>query len=232
MRSLSGEELAKLLAAASGTPFAPLLTVALASGARRGELLGLKWDDVDLARGTISIRRALEQTKKGGVAEKTPKSGKARVVYLPASAVEALRRHRVAKGRLGPGYVFPGDDSGAAWIPHKVTDGFRALAHTAKVSGASFHTLRHTCASQLLAQGVHPKVVQEMLGHSTIAITMDLYSHVTPSLQSEAAEKLDAVLQQALAGFVPRACRGDLKVTSKPIVATIDTVLGVKNLAK
>jgi integrase len=198
MRSLSDVELAKLLFAARGTPFGALVTIAVASGARRGELLGLKWDDVDLARGTISIRRSLEQTKKGGVAEKSPKSGKARVIQLPEIAVEVLRRHRLAQGRLNPGYVFPGDDQGGAWTPHKVIDSFRALARTAKVPRASFHTLRHTCASQLLAQGVHPKVVQEMLGHSTIAITMDLYSHVTPSLQAEAAAKLDAVLRQAL----------------------------------
>ena len=70
----------------------------------------------------------------------------------------------------------------------------------AGIGRASLHTLRHTCASQLLAQGVHPKVVQEMLGHSTIAITMDLYSHVTPSLQAEAAGKMDVVLRSALAG--------------------------------
>ncbi|MFZ0574582.1 MAG: site-specific integrase [Candidatus Cybelea sp.] len=179
--------------------FAPLVTVALACGARRGELLGAKWDDVDFARGTLSIRRSLEQTK-AGVAEKTPKSGKSRLVHLPETALETLRRHRVSQGRLGPGYIFPGDDAGNPWTPQKVSDGFRALAKRAKISGASFHSLRHTCASMLLARGVHPKVVQEMLGHSTIAITMDLYSHATPSLQAEAATKLDAALQSALAG--------------------------------
>lgn len=188
-----------LIAAAFGTMFAPLVTVALACGARRGELLGAKWDDVDFARGTLSIRRSLEQTK-AGVAEKTPKSGKSRLVHLPETALETLRRHRVSQGRLGPGYIFPGDDAGNPWTPQKVSDGFRALAKRAKISGASFHSLRHTCASMLLARGVHPKVVQEMLGHSTIAITMDLYSHATPSLQAEAATKLDAALQSALAG--------------------------------
>ncbi|MGA8534676.1 MAG: tyrosine-type recombinase/integrase [Candidatus Tumulicola sp.] len=93
---------------------------------------------------------------------------------LPKSGIEKLRHHRIAQGRLGPGYVFPGDDAGNPWTPRKVTDGFGALARTAKLSGASFHTLLQTCASQLLAHGVHPKVIQEMLGHSTIAITMDL----------------------------------------------------------
>ena len=136
--------------------FAPLVTVALACGARRGELLGAKWDDVDFARGTLSIRRSLEQTK-AGVAEKTPKSGKSRLVHLPETALETLRRHRVSQGRLGPGYIFPGDDAGNPWTPQKVSDGFRALAKRAKISGASFPSLRHTCASMLLAQGSAPQ---------------------------------------------------------------------------
>lgn len=198
MRTLTAEEVGRLTVAAAGTRLAPLVTVALACGARRGELLGAKWDDVDFARGTLAIRRSLEQTKLG-LAEKTPKSGKSRIVHLPETALETLKRHRVAQGRLGPGYIFPGDDAGNPWVPQSVSDGFRALAQTAKVCGASFHTLRHTCASMLLAQSVHPKVVQEMLGHSTIAITMDLYSHSTPTLQSEAATKLDAALQIAMA---------------------------------
>jgi integrase len=199
MRSLTAEEIGRLIAAASGSVFGPLVTVALASGARRGELLGAKWDDLDIGRGTLSIRRSLEQTKTG-IAEKMPKSGRSRIVHLPETAMEVLRRHRIAQGRIGPGYIFPADATGIAWTPQKVSDGFRALAKKAKITGATFHSLRHTCASQLLARGVHPKVVQEMLGHSTIAITMDLYSHVAPSLQAEAATKLDAVLRQALAG--------------------------------
>jgi integrase len=198
MRTLSAEEIGRLVAAAAGTAFLALVTVAIACGARRGELLGAKWDDLDVKRGTLSIRRSLEQTK-AGVAEKTPKSGKSRIVHLPETSLETLRRHRVAQGRISPGYIFLGDPAGNPWTPQKVSDGFRALAKKAKIVGASFHTLRHTCASMLLAQGVHPKVVQEMLGHSTIAITMDLYSHSTPSLQAEAATKLDAALQIAMA---------------------------------
>jgi integrase len=198
MRFLSREEIGRLVSAAAGSNLEALVTVALAIGARRGELLAAKWDDVDLGRGTLSIMRSLEQTK-AGIAEKSPKSGRSRIVQLPRSAVEALRRHRIAQGRLSPGFVFPGDADGRPWSPQKVTDAFRRLAKGAQIVGASFHTLRHTCATQLLAQGVHPKVVQEMLGHSTIAITMDLYSHVTPSLQAEAATKMDDVLRVALA---------------------------------
>jgi integrase len=198
MRRLTTAEVGCLIAAAAGTRFASLVTVALASGARRGELCGAKWDDLGFARGTLAIRRSLEQTKTG-IAEKTPKSGKPRIVQLPETALETLRRHRVAQGRIGPGYIFPGDDAGSPWIPQSVSDGFRALAKKAQIRGATFHTMRHSCASMLLAQGVHPKVVREMLGHSTIAITMDLYSHSVPSLQIEAATKLDAALQSAIA---------------------------------
>jgi integrase len=127
MRSLTTEEVGRLIAAASGTVFAALVTVALACGARRGELLAAKWDDADFGRGTLAIRRALEQTK-AGVAEKVPKSGKSRVIHLPQTAPETLRRHRISQGRIRPGYIFPGDAAGNPWIPQKVSDGFRALA--------------------------------------------------------------------------------------------------------
>jgi integrase len=234
MQFLTVEEIERLFTCADGTKFSPLIAIGLATGARRGELLALKWDDIDLTRRTVSIRRSLEQTKHG-VSEKVPKSGKSRVVELTAGAVETLRRHRLAQadeygiGRIaGTSYVFPGVD-GAAWRPHMVTDGFRGLALKAGINPsplrqrattragrraaadlprlpvsrrptATFHSLRHTCAVLLLASGVHPKIVQEMLGHSSISITMDLYSHVTPSMQSEAVRKLDAILRLPAAG--------------------------------
>ncbi len=237
MRFLTADEIAAVFTAAAGTRFSPLIALALATGARRGELLGLKWDDVDLARGTVAIRRSLEQTKRG-VAEKTPKSGKARVIALTAGAIETLRRLRLSEADergigsvAGARYVFAAVDGGA-WAPHKVTDGFREIARRAGIvappirkrastragrkasseatceakakrpAEITFHSLRHTCATMLLSQGVHPKIVQEMLGHSTVSITMDLYSHSTPSLQSEAAQRLDAVLHLPGAGAV------------------------------
>jgi len=235
MRFLGAEEIAKIFRAAEGTQYSPLIALALATGARRGELLGLKWGDVDFAGGAVAIRRSLEETK-SGVAEKTPKSGKSRVVALTLGALETLRQHRLrvadAQGigrTAATNYLFANDD-GTAWRPHKVTEGFRRLARRAgivplptrkrpttragrrwppeiKKTGAlrrggeiTFHSLRHTCASMLLAQGVHPKVVQEMLGHSTVSITMDLYSHTTPTLQSDAVRRLDSILRLPDAG--------------------------------
>lgn len=194
-RYFSRNEIERIIKAAAGRPLRPLIALALATGARRGELLALRWSDVDLERGSIAICRSIEQTK-DGVREKAPKNGKQRVVDLPATAVELLKRHRLrqaAKAGLGPGWVFPGSDGGA-WTPHKVTDGFREILRKAKIESGSFHSLRHTAATQMLELEVPPKIVQERLGHSTIAITIDLYSHATPSLQAEAARRLDVVL--------------------------------------
>jgi integrase len=196
-RFLSSDEIVRLLQAAEGTSLRPLIVLALATGARRGELLGLKWSDVNFDRGTLAIRRALDQTKTG-VLEKTPKNGKSRVLPLPVSAIEALRLQRSECLCERSNYVFPGADGGA-WIPHKVSDGFRELCRKAKIAGASFHSLRHTAATQMLELEVPPKVVQERLGHSTIAITMDLYSHATPSLQLEATHRIEGILARLLA---------------------------------
>jgi integrase len=185
--------------AAAGTWYAPLFALALATGARRGELLALKWQDVDFARSTLAIRRSLESTQRYGVREKSTKSGKARVVDLPASALELLRRHRLARAldRIEPGYIFP-DSDGGPWDPNKVSEHFRHFRYLAKLKGVSFHSLRHTAATQMLELGVSPKVVQERLGHGSISITMDLYSHSTPSLQADAAKRLDGALAPLL----------------------------------
>jgi integrase len=245
MRCLSSDEICRLMAAAAGTELAAPTAVALACGVRRGELLGLKWLDVDFERGTLAVRRSLEQVRvvksrdaqgvvvaDTFVAEKPPKSGKPRVIVPPACAVELLRELRRERarteGHIPTGYVFPDPKGGGGpWAPHKITDAFRELARKAglvpirarattragrrakraapklrkeqRPPTITFHSLRHTCASLLLAQGVHPKIVQEMLGHSSVAITMDLYSHVTPSLQTEAAQRLDAILRPSLA---------------------------------
>jgi len=193
-RFFSSDEIVTLLQTAQGNPLRPLIVMALATGARRGELLGLKWSDVNFERGTVAIRRALEQTRRG-VIEKTPKNGKSRMLPLPASAMELLQRRRGTHANTD--YIFPGPNHDA-WTPHKVTDRFRELCRKAKIVGGSFHSLRHTAATQMLELEVPPKVVQERLGHSTIAITMDLYSHATPSLQLEASRRIDGVLTRLL----------------------------------
>jgi integrase len=191
VRFLSQGEVAHLLSVAGDTPLWPLIVLALATGARRGELAGLKWSDVNFDRGTLAIRRALVETK-AGISEKTPKNGKSRVLPLPSTVVELLRRHPESV-RSSFDYVFPGP-SGGPWPPEKITIAFRTLCRKARIVGACFHSLRHTAATQMLELEIPPKIVQERLGHSTIAITMDLYSHATPSLQSEAALRIDKIL--------------------------------------
>jgi integrase len=170
---------------------------------RRGEIAALRWKAVDLDRGQLAVVASTEQTDAGDVREKEAKSGRARTVALPALAVEELRRWRLAQAeellRLG----IRADDS-----RHVVTrtDGEpvqpRSLTHVMSAFleewGVTLHGLRHSHASHLLASNIHPKVVQERLGHSSIAITMDIYSHLMPNMQGEAASAVDVAMRAAI----------------------------------
>jgi integrase len=176
-------------------------TLALANGLRRGELLGLRWDDIDLDAGVLAVRRA--RVAAGyKVHEGDPKSGRARVLHLDDGMVAELRRHRrvqreerMAAGEAWreTGYVFTSED-GTPLHPQTVAWHFEKAVKASGLPAIRFHDLRHTCATVALSAGVHPKVVQEMLGHSSIAITLDLYSHVVPGMQREAAAKIGAAI--------------------------------------
>ena len=202
MQTLDATEVHKLFAAAEGTRLYAPLQISVATGMRRGELLGLHWRDVDLAAGTLAVRWSL-QTVKGETEPvlKAPKSGHSRTVTLPQAAVAVLSAHRKnqAAEKLLHGKDYQDTDlvfckeGGRPWKPNAFTGLWDRFKRKQGLS-IRFHDLRHTYASLMLGEGVHPKVVQEALGHSTIAITMDLYSHVTPNLQGQAAEKLDTLL--------------------------------------
>jgi len=205
MRALTEGETAGLLRAAEGTPlFAPVF-VAVTTGLRRGELLALRWTDVDLAAGAVSVQQAVEETG-DGLHFKEPKTTRSRRrVPLPALTTRTLLRHRAeqaeARLRAGKGWhdsglVFTALDGGPCW-PSNFERAFRSLKTRAGLD-LRFHDLRHTHASQLLRQGVHPKVVSERLGHASVSITLDIYSHVLPGLQEEAVAKLDDLLAAAL----------------------------------
>ena len=206
MTALSDKQVGKLLAAAKGTPVATPLLALVTLGMRRGELLGLTWPDVDSDEGRVSIRRTLEESS-AGVTFKEPKTARgARTIALPQVTVEALREHRKAQCearlRVGPGFntgdlVFPGAD-GEPWWPSNFACACRRVFDKAGIE-CRIHDLPHTHATMLLRQGVHPKVVQERLGHASIGITLDTYSHVMPGMQEEAAEKIDAGLRASLA---------------------------------
>jgi len=202
MRVLTAEQIDRLLETAKGTPLYMPILLAAATGMRRGEILGLRWQDVDLNAATVSVCRTLEITK-GRMAFKEPKSAKSRrVITLPAFAVEALRCHRIEQAehrlRVGPAYEDQGlvcaTERGTPMIFNFERD-YLALLNKANIPRVRFHDLRHSHATLLLAQGVHPKIVSERLGHSAVGITLDTYSHVLPAMQKEAAEKIDSLFR-------------------------------------
>jgi len=200
MATLSADQSAALLDKVRLTPLYWPVLLALATGARRGELLALKWKNVDLDRNTLRVVESLEQTG-AGLRFKPPKSGRGRAITLPAFAVEELRRRRREQAeellRLG---VRQGGDTlvcarpdGTPTSPFGLTHAFfDFIRKHPELPRVRFHDLRHTHATQLLLAGVHPRIAQERLGHSTVALTLDLYSHVTATMQEDAAAKIDA----------------------------------------
>jgi integrase len=206
MKCLSAHEAAALLELAKTTPHHVLLSVALGTGMRRGELLALKFSDFAADGKAIYVQRSLEQTRGGNLRFKEPKTrrGKRRI-DLPASLVDTLRRHKANQARqrllLGSEYrdadlVFCRGD-GSPIPPDNITGFFRQFAVTAGHPGLRFHDLRHTHATILLQKNVPAKVVSERLGHSSIAVTLDCYSHVLPTMQDDAARCLNDALWSA-----------------------------------
>ena len=176
--------------------------VALHCGLREGEILGLKWSDVDMDAGTLQVKRTLSEALAGRRFE-PPKNGKGRSVKLTARAVDALRDHLTRQieeiESLGDRYrdqglVFPSQVDTPMNAKNLTARSFKPLLKRAKLPNIRFHDLRHTFATLMLQNGEHPKVVQEMLGHATIAITLDTYSHVLPNMQRDAVDRLGVLL--------------------------------------
>jgi integrase len=179
--------------------------LALSTGMRRGEILAVRWKNVDLERGTLRVMESLEQTK-AGLRFKAPKSGRHRAITLPAYAIEELRRlkRQQAEGLLPLGVRQTGDTllcsrtDGEPHSPLSLTYEFaRFMGRLKDLPRVRFHDLGHSHATQLLASGVHPKIASERLGHASVGITLDLYSHVTDTMQSDAVVKLDSAMQVA-----------------------------------
>jgi integrase len=206
MTALDATETVRLLAYFKGTRmFTPVL-LAVLCGLRRGEITALRWGSVDLDRKQLSVVESAEQTAKG-VRSKETKSGRARTVALPAIVVDELRRARVAQAeellkvgiRLTDQTHVVAQIDGQPLQPNSLTHEFVRLSGKASdLPRIRFHDLRHTHATHLLASGVHPKVAQERLGHSSVVITLDLYSHVLPGMQEDAAAKVDAAIRAAI----------------------------------
>jgi integrase len=204
--TLSAEQAAQPLSALAHSRIYWPTLIALATGARRGEIAALRWQSIDFDRGTLQVVETIEQTKTS-LRFKPPKNGKTRAITLPAFAIAELRRWKREQAeellRLGirqsGSTLVCGRADGEVHSPLALTYEFarfvRQLEHLPQVR---FHDLRHSHATQLLATGIHPKIAQERLGHSSISVTLDLYSHYVESLQDEAATRVDAALGRAL----------------------------------
>lgn len=193
----------KFLSVAREHRLFPAFLLEWGTGIRCGELLGLKWEDVDLNKGYISIRRSLIMLK-GGLGFSEPKTEKSRrTIPLPVEVVKELKSWKTKQAEeklfLGPAYQDNGlvicEVDGTPLAPRNFTRLFEKLLKEAELPKIRFHDLRHTHATMLLVLGEHPKVVQERLGHSTITMTLDTYSHVMPGLQEQASSKLSEILK-------------------------------------
>jgi integrase len=203
IRPLNAEQARTLLDTASGDRLEALYVLAVTAGMREGELLGLKWDDLDFDAGKLAVRRSLSITKDGPAYE-LPKNGKGRSIKLTDRADEGLKRHKAAQNeeRLSldtlwqdHSLIFPGH-AGQPMRAWSLTGGpfLRLLKRAALPEETRFHDLRHTCATLLLGRSVHPKIVQELLGHATISITLDTYSHVLLGMGDQAANVMEEAL--------------------------------------
>jgi integrase len=203
IRPLSREQVRTLFKAVSRHRLATLYIVAVTAGLRQGELLGLRWEDVDLEAGMLQVRRTLSEARTGRIFE-APKSGKGRQIRLTRKATEALRAHRGAqleeRRKLeglwqDQGLGFP-SQVGTLLSARNLQRHFKNLLERAGLPKSfRFHDLRHTCATLLLRQGVNPKFVQELLGHADISLTLNVYSHVLPDMGDAAAGAMDDALE-------------------------------------
>ena len=198
MNTLTEDELQCFLEAAKETKYYPLFYLALFTGMRRSELLALRWSDIDLLGCQVSVTKSIHYLRNGENIFRQPKTAKSRrLVALSPSTVKILREHRIAQENLRTiidnDLVFSRVD-GKPWLPDTITHAWLKIARRIGLNGIRLHDARHTHASLMLKQGVHPKIVQERLGHALIQITIDTYSHVAPSLQRAAAAKFDDIM--------------------------------------
>jgi integrase len=210
---LSASDVGRLLDGTRDDPLGPLWALAVTTGLRRGELLGLSWSDVDEEAGTLTVRRSLAEAGEARWAMADPKSARSRrTLPLPALARGALDRQRVrqdaeraAAGTAwqdGAGLIFT-DAVGRPMSPGLVTHAFTRARERLSLPPVSLHDLRHSAATLLLAEGVPLAVISELLGHAGIAITASHYAAVVPELRREAADAMDRALAHRAGGQVP-----------------------------
>jgi integrase len=212
MKAFTPTEARAFLSAVAGDRLEAVYTVAVALGMRQGEILGLRWRDVDLATGMLTVRAALQRIDKK-LTEVEPKSTSShRPIHLPATCLSALIRHKAKQEQerqwagsrwKDAGYVFTTRVGTAIDARDLLRNYFRITRPKAKPGeepvklpfpAIRFHDLRHSCATILLAQGVSPKYISELLGHSQVSFTMQVYAHAIPEVQKAVADKMDAIL--------------------------------------
>jgi integrase len=205
MKALSPKQAGRFLEHAAGDRLGALFSLALTTGMRPGEYLGLQWKDVDLTGGTVVVRRTLVPKADGGwdfAEPKTPQS--ARTIPIPRSVTVVLVEHQKKqaeeKVKAGQHYedhelVFAGPKGHAIQLRNLVNRHFKPILRAAELPPTlRLYDLRHSCATLLLSQGEHPKVVSERLGHASVTLTLDTYSHVLPTMQQRAAERMEEIL--------------------------------------
>jgi len=200
MRTWDEDDISRFLQATKDTPYYALFYLALFTGMRRSELLALRWQDVDFILSQVYVSRGLHVLKGSKITFRQPKTAKGRrTVALPPSAILLLKEHREkqALDHAMLGIPLKDDDfvfcdlHGKPLLPNTVTHAWITLVRRTGLKRIRLHDARHSHASIMLKQGIHPKIVQERLGHSSIQITLDTYSHVAPGLQEAAAKRFD-----------------------------------------
>ncbi|MBI4303956.1 MAG: site-specific integrase [Chloroflexi bacterium] len=203
MHTMSESDIHIFLEFARSTSHYALFYTALFTGMRRSELLALRWSDVDLILCQLSVTRALHHLQDGGLIFRQPKTSKGRrLISLTPSTALLLREHRERqeKMRSALGLTVTDDNlvfcrpDGKPLLPNSISHAWTKLASRTGLKGVRLHDARHSHASLMLKQGVHPKIVQERLGHASIQITLDTYSHVAPGLQQAAANRFDDIV--------------------------------------
>ena len=205
MHPLTPDQAQQLLGAAQEHDLLALLTVALTTGMRRGEILGLEWQDINWKQSILQIRRTVSYlTGQGFVVGEPKTTGSKRQIVLPQVAIDALKQHRTTQLEIrlkaGSSWVDQNlvfsDDKGNYIVPITLGRHFSHLLKDIGLPHMRFHDLRHSAATLLLSMGVNVKVVQELLGHSNVSMTLNVYSHALPSMQTEAMNKMDILFRR------------------------------------
>ena len=201
---LASEEIADVLAKLEGHTLFPIVTLALATGMRRGELLGLQWGDLDLDAGTLRVERSLEETR-SGLRLKQPKTRRGRRnIKLPSEAIVMLRAHKVklmelrltiGQGAIKPDTLVFSNIEGEPLRPRNVTKSWSRVREARKLPPVSFHAFRHTHASMLIRAGVDVLTVSRRLGHGKASVTLDVYGHIIGGADDAAAAAIEGVLK-------------------------------------